>query len=89
MPTTAERGYPAAVVQQWFGLVVPKGSQNEITDRLAAAFSSALAQKETVDWIAVQGGEPPPIDGEQFRFSAQRESMRWRKVINAARIQLQ
>jgi hypothetical protein len=46
VPTTAETGYPAVVVQQWFGLVVPKGGQNGITDRPAAAFSSALAHKE-------------------------------------------
>jgi tripartite-type tricarboxylate transporter receptor subunit TctC len=89
VPTTAETGYPSVVVQQWFGLVVPKGGHNGITDRLAAAFSSALAQKETADWIAAQGGEPLPINGEQFRAFAQGESMRWRKVISDARIQLQ
>jgi tripartite-type tricarboxylate transporter receptor subunit TctC len=89
VPTTAETGYPSVLVQQWFGLVMPKGSQDGIKDRLAAAFSRALAQKETSDWIATQGGEPLPMNGEQFKEFAQGESMRWRKVITDARIQLQ
>ena len=87
--TTAEAGYPSVVVQQWFGLAVPKGIPKEITGPLAAAFSRALAQKETVDWIAAQGGEPMPIDGAQFKSFVQGESVRWRKVISDARIQLQ
>jgi tripartite-type tricarboxylate transporter receptor subunit TctC len=68
---------------------MPKGSQDGIKDRLAAAFSRALAQKETSDWIATQGGEPLPMNGEQFKEFAQGESMRWRRVISDARIQLQ
>jgi hypothetical protein len=47
------------------------------------------AQKETADWIASEGGEPLPISGEKFKEFAQGESMRWRKVIADARIQLQ
>lgn len=89
VPTTAETGYPSVIVQQWFGLVMPKGSQDAIKGKLAAAFSRALAQKETADSIASEGGEPLPISGEQFREFAQGESMRWRKVIADARIQLQ
>ncbi|WP_029001480.1 Bug family tripartite tricarboxylate transporter substrate binding protein [Azohydromonas australica] len=89
VPTTAEAGYPSVVVQQWFGLVVPKGSRNEVTQRLGTAFSRALAQKETTDWIASQGGEPMPIDGAQFKAFSQSESARWRKVIADAHIQLQ
>ena len=89
VPTTTETGYPAVIVQQWFGLVVPKGGRSEVTHQLATAFSRALAQKETADWIASQGGEPMPIDGAQFKAFSQGESTRWRKVVHDARIQLQ
>ena len=89
VPTTAEAGYPSVIVQQWFGLVMPKGSQGGIKDKLAVAFSRALAQKSTADWIASEGGEPLPLNGEQFKDFVQGESMRWRKVIADARIQLQ
>lgn len=89
VPTTAEAGYSSVVVQQWFGLVLPKGGRNEVTQRLGTAFSRALAQKETTDWIASQGGEPMPIDGAQFKAFSQGESARWRKVIADAHIQLQ
>ncbi|WP_066343001.1 Bug family tripartite tricarboxylate transporter substrate binding protein [Azohydromonas lata] len=89
VPTTAETGYPSVIVQQWFGLVVPKGSQDGVRSRLAAAFSRALTQKDTADWIASEGGEPLPLNGEQFKAFAQSESQRWRKVIADARIDLQ
>lgn len=39
--------------------------------------------------IASQGGGPLQLDGEQFKAFAQRESMRLRRVISEARIQLQ
>lgn len=89
VPTTAETGYPSVVVQQWFGLVVPKGSQEGVRGKLAATFSRALAHKSTADWIASEGGEPMPLDGEQFKAFTQSESVRWRKVIADAHIQLQ
>lgn len=89
VPTTAETGYPSVIVQQWFGLVVPKGSPDAARSKLAAAFSRALGQKETADWIASEGGEPLPLTGEQFKAFAQGESVRWRKVIADARIELQ
>lgn len=89
VPTTAETGYPAVIVQQWFGLVAPKGSPDAVKGTLTAAFSRALARKDTLEWIATQGGEPMPIAGEQFKAFAQGESARWRKVIADAHIQLQ
>jgi tripartite-type tricarboxylate transporter receptor subunit TctC len=89
VPTTAETGYPAVIVQQWFGLVAPKGTSEAAKGTLAAAFSRALARKDTLDWITTQGGEPMPISGEQFKAFAQGESARWRKVIDEAHIQLQ
>jgi tripartite-type tricarboxylate transporter receptor subunit TctC len=89
VPTTAEMGYPSVVVQQWFGLVLPKGSPRDATGRLAQELSRALARKETVDWIAAQGGEPMPMDGAQFKGFAEGESARWRKVVRDAGIPLQ
>ncbi|WP_170162399.1 tripartite tricarboxylate transporter substrate binding protein, partial [Caldimonas tepidiphila] len=89
VPTTAEQGYPSVIVQQWFGLSVPKGSSVEVINRLSKEFSRALATKESADWIAAQGGEPFPVNAAQFRSFSESESARWRKVISEARIQIQ
>jgi tripartite-type tricarboxylate transporter receptor subunit TctC len=69
VPTTAETGYPSVIVQQWFGLVMPKGSQDAIKGKLAAAFSRALAQKETADWIASEGASRYPSAASSSRSS--------------------
>lgn len=89
VPTTAELGYPTVIVQQWFGLAAPKGTPGLPIERLAAAFTTAVGQPDTAQWLATQGGEAFALDGPKFRAFVEGESARWRTVLRDADIPLQ
>ncbi len=89
VPTTAELGYPGVIVQQWFGLVAPKGTPPALQQKLGDWFTRAVTQKETVAWLESQGGAPMPLSGDQLRAFQESESARWSRVIREARIAIQ
>src|SRR5947207_9299541 len=42
VPTMAEAGYPETNVASWYGYCVPKGTPQEIIDKIVAAFGVAM-----------------------------------------------
>ena len=87
VPTMGELGYPAVEVQNWQGLIGPKGLPAELVRTLSAACNQALQSAEVKDKILSQGNELGGGTPEQFAALIRAESPRWGKVVRDARIE--
>ena len=87
LPTTAEAGEPSLLMSTWHGLYAPKGTPEEVQERLAAALRSALAEERLrsrfADLVTEPASDERATPAFHRRFLAE-EVARWRPVIQAA-----
>ncbi len=50
MPTLKEKGYDI-IVETWRGIVVPKGTPQEVKDKMFDAFSKACDEEEMIEYF--------------------------------------
>jgi tripartite-type tricarboxylate transporter receptor subunit TctC len=86
LPTIAESGVPGYVADSWYGLYAPAGTPAEAIAKLNAAAKKAaqseLFRKRVADeGLVVSAGSP-----EEFERYVKGEELRWRKVIQSAKI---
>jgi tripartite-type tricarboxylate transporter receptor subunit TctC len=86
VPTMGEQGYPAIEVQNWQGLVGPKGMPSELIKQLNAVCNQALQTAEVKEKILSQGNEVGGGTPEQFAALIKAETPRWAKVVRDAKI---
>ena len=85
--TMAELGFPAVEVQNWQGLVGPKGMSPELIKTLNAVCNQALQNPEVREKILSQGNEVGGGPPEVFAALIRAESPRWGKVVRDAKIE--
>jgi tripartite-type tricarboxylate transporter receptor subunit TctC len=87
LPTTAEAGEPSLLMSTWHGLYAPKGTPEEVQERLSAALRSALAEERLrsrfADLVTEPASNERATPAFHRRFLAE-EVVRWRPVIQAA-----
>jgi tripartite-type tricarboxylate transporter receptor subunit TctC len=87
LPTTAEAGQPELLMSTWHGLYAPRGTPQEIQERLAAALRAALRDERLRQRLAELATTPVAEDRATLeyhrRFLAE-EVARWRPIIQAA-----
>lgn len=69
VPTFAESGYPGMMVNPWFGLLVPAGTEAEVVEKLNYAFNQALNDpdvRERLDALGVVLAGGPAVDLKAF-----------------------
>ncbi|MFM8257613.1 MAG: Bug family tripartite tricarboxylate transporter substrate binding protein [Polynucleobacter sp.] len=66
VPTTKEEGYPQILIGHWAGLFAPKGTSNEILDKMNKAVEAALKSSEVQKRLVPQGIEPTPGSRASF-----------------------
>ncbi|NBO87690.1 MAG: tripartite tricarboxylate transporter substrate binding protein, partial [Burkholderiaceae bacterium] len=66
VPTTKEEGYPQILIGHWAGLFAPKGTPNEILDKMNKAVEAALKSSEVQKRLVPQGIEPTPGSRDSF-----------------------
>ncbi|NBP97886.1 MAG: tripartite tricarboxylate transporter substrate binding protein, partial [Burkholderiaceae bacterium] len=66
VPTTKEEGYPQILIGHWAGLFAPKGTPNEILDKMNKAVEAALKSSEVQKRLVPQGIEPTPGSRASF-----------------------
>jgi len=86
IPTMAEAGYPAVEVQNWQGIVGPKGLPAELIALLNKVGNKALQDKEQRDLMLGQGNEIAGGTPEEFAALIRAEKPRWAKVVKDAKI---
>ncbi|GAA4457674.1 tripartite tricarboxylate transporter substrate binding protein BugD [Phytohabitans houttuyneae] len=84
LPTTAEAGMPALQVSVWHGLYVPKGTSQEVVQKLSDALKKALADQGVVDQMAKLGTAPVPAEDatpQAHRAHLDEQLKTWAKII--------
>ncbi len=86
VPTFAEAGFPAVEVQNWQGVIVPRGTPPAIVSRLNEAVNKALREPDMREKISAQGNEVVGGTPQEFAQLIASESEKWGKVVREARI---
>ncbi|OKO71961.1 tripartite tricarboxylate transporter substrate binding protein [Bradyrhizobium sp. AS23.2] len=81
VPTTAEAGYAALRIENWYGMVAPKGTPKEIVAALHGLATQAMADPAVKEKLAAQGATLIGDDPEHFRSFIADETAKWAKVI--------
>lgn len=87
LPTMAE-SLPGAVVNQWYGVLVPAGTPNAVVDRLHAEIVRAVKTPKVAEQFAALGNDPLGTSPAEFDRFIRGEIEKWSKVIRAARLDL-
>jgi len=85
-PTLAEAGVPGVVVVNWYGLVAPKGTPKNITDRVAAETIKAARAPEMMKRLIADGSEAVGSTSAEFAQHIRAEHAQWSRVIKQAGI---
>ncbi|HZN76942.1 MAG TPA: tripartite tricarboxylate transporter substrate-binding protein [Micromonosporaceae bacterium] len=90
LPTTTEAGLPQLKVSVWHGLYVPKGTSQEIIQKLSEALKAALADQGVIDQMAKLGTAPVKAEdatSQAHRAKLEEQLSTWAKVIADAGVQ--
>jgi tripartite-type tricarboxylate transporter receptor subunit TctC len=86
LPTVAEAGVPGFENVTWYGMFAPAKTPQDIIVKLNRQVVKILAEPEMAQRLANQGAEPRSSTPEGLAKFMQVESVRWKKVIQAAGI---
>ncbi|XAH21332.1 tripartite tricarboxylate transporter substrate binding protein [Xylophilus sp. GW821-FHT01B05] len=81
VPTTTELGYPALVSETWFGLLAPKGTPPEVTQRINSALNAALNSPAFRERIEQMGYTPLGGTPERFVTAIKDDIVKWGEVV--------
>ncbi|WP_407116660.1 Bug family tripartite tricarboxylate transporter substrate binding protein [Bradyrhizobium sp. LMG 9283] len=87
VPTTAEAGFPDLRIENWYGMVAPKGTPKEIVTALHALATKAMADPAVKEKLAAQGATLIGDEPEHFRQFIADETRKWAKVIKDAGVE--
>src|ERR1041385_4028788 len=86
VPTFAEAGLPGVTASTYWGVLAPKGTPQEIVDRLSAEFARAVRDPEVVKRIGELGYLPIGGGPSDYAANIRSEIAKWAPVIKAANI---
>ena len=86
VPTLGESGIKGADVYSWQAIVAPKGLPADIRSKMHEALVAALADEKLRQQFTSVGFEIVANTPEQFAAYQQRESARWKQLIDARKI---
>jgi tripartite-type tricarboxylate transporter receptor subunit TctC len=86
VPTVGEVGFPALIIQDWFGILAKTGTPNEIVVCLNQAMNKALASPRVQQAIAKMAAEPAGGSSAEFGRFLTSQMAHWSKVVKEANI---
>ena len=86
LPTLTEQGIKDVNMTQWYALFTPAKTPVAITQRLNREVNAILGEPAVAKRIAEQGGEVETSTPEQLMTLVQKEVVRWKGVVTAAKI---
>ncbi|QIO36432.2 Bug family tripartite tricarboxylate transporter substrate binding protein [Bradyrhizobium sp. 1(2017)] len=87
VPTTAEAGFADLRIENWYGMVAPKGTPKEVVIALHGLATKAMADPAVKEKLAAQGATLVGDEPEHFRAFIADETRKWAKVIKDAGIE--
>jgi tripartite-type tricarboxylate transporter receptor subunit TctC len=89
IPTLDESGLRGFSITAWIGLVVPKGTPNEIVQKLNLEVGRALKDPEFVGQISKLGIDPIGSTPDEFAAFLRQEIPRWKQIVQDAGAKLE
>jgi len=83
VPTTAEGGYPNVTSDNWYGLIVPAATPEDIQKKIHAAAYGALQSPFVKETYAKVGGVAMPGSPQEYAAFLAAEQAKWSKVVTA------
>lgn len=87
LSTAVEQGFPDLQIAHWAGLHAPRGTPDEILDKLAAAVDKAMREPATVEKLKGLGIEPIGGTRQEFVKFTDAERKRLGEIVKAAQMQ--
>jgi tripartite-type tricarboxylate transporter receptor subunit TctC len=84
VPTIAESGYPGYEAVNWFGLVVPVRTPEDIVRKLNAAIRQTLGLAEVREFYEHRGADVRTSTPEEMRAFVQSEMTKWAAVVKTS-----
>ena len=81
VPTISESGFPGFNIENWQGIFVPKGTSNQIVDKIAADIGVIAAEKNFYELLSAQGAIPAPLMPKEFAIFVNVEAQKYSKLI--------
>jgi tripartite-type tricarboxylate transporter receptor subunit TctC len=89
VPTLAEQGIPNVSMSQWYAMFAPAKTPKAVVARLNTEMNAVLADKSVQKRIEDQGAEVETGTPEQLKTLVQKEVVRWKAVVQAAKIKVE
>lgn len=86
VPTVAEAGYKDFEADQWYGVVAPTGTPNDVVAKLNAQINLSLNSPDLKARLIGEGAIATPTSPEAFKRHIASEIERWRPVITSGRV---
>ena len=83
-PTVIETGVANLEVVGFYGILAPKGTPPDVTNKLSQAFKETLESPDIQKRMIEQGADPAYLNTDQFIKFLATEMPRWAKVVNQA-----
>lgn len=84
VPTVIETGVANLEVVGFYGILAPKGTSLEVTNKLSQAFKETLESPDIQKKMIDQGADPAYLNADQFSKFLAAEMPRWAKVVKQA-----
>lgn len=84
LPTMQESGFPSFDVSSWFGVIAPKGTPDDIINKLNEVMLAALAKPQVQESLEDLGAVPAKTTPAEFGAFIKSEVEGWAKVVKAS-----
>lgn len=81
LPTVAESSLPGYEASQWYGVLVPTGTPQEIVEQLNREIASIMRMADVTDRLTREGSIPIGDTPQQFSAYLSDEIAKWAKVV--------
>jgi len=89
IPTIAEQGVPGYEASGWLAVFAPKGTPNDIADKLNALIVPIMQSEEAAKYFGDNAWKPIPGTRQELAAFQKVEITRWTKLVKAAGIEQQ
>ncbi|HUG24819.1 4-oxalomesaconate tautomerase [Piscinibacter sp.] len=86
VPTLKEAGVDGVDVEQWYGFFAPAKTPKPIIDQLNKALNQVLADKQIIKSIEDHGADVETSTPEEFGELVKRELVKWKGVVQRAKL---
>jgi tripartite-type tricarboxylate transporter receptor subunit TctC len=83
-PTVIETGVANLEVVGFYGILAPKGTPLDVTNKLSQAFKETLESPDMQKKMIEQGADPAYLNADQFTKYLATEMPRWAKAVKQA-----